>query len=82
MYSTHMCNIHRNSAYFICAVALNVIHSITTHLLSIEFADWPKLHGHDMFKALNAKKRATLISGGISGQSLCLEFVFHDVLFV
>ena len=30
-----------------------IVHHITTHLLSIERADWPKLH--DMFKARDAK---------------------------
>ena len=29
------------------------VHIITTHLLSVERADWPKLH--DMFKARDAK---------------------------
>ena len=68
---------HRNDPHK--RIYLKVI--ITTHMLSIERAGWPKLH--DMFKARDAKTRQRKFPVGfpLSVWAITLLFsIFHDVV--
>ena len=49
---------------------------LTTHLLSIERADWPKLH--DVFKARDAKAWQREFPVGIPVKTLCFKFIIHQ----
>ena len=62
----------------LCASLHRHMWILTTHLLSIERADWPKLH--DMLKACDAK--AWQWEFPVWFPSLCLEFVINQHLLV
>ena len=68
------CTVIRRFVKCICVVFL------TTHLLSIERADWPK--PHDMFKARDAKawQREFPVGSPVCGSNLLLINIFLDIV--
>ena len=51
---------------------------VTTHLLSIELADWPKLHG--MFKALDANVFPVGYPVEVSAFNSLVINICHDIV--
>ena len=66
----------------VCFVIIGGVQDITTHLLSIEWAHWPKLH--DMFKARDAiawqREFAVGFPVEVSALNSLFINIFHDVV--
>ena len=67
----------QNDHRFMCIVPVHAF-SITTHLLSIERADWPKLHY--MFKARDAKAWQREFPVWVCASNLLLIDIFLDIV--